>query len=52
LYGDSGTLVQSYGAVALATGVLSTPAVFAQPVTPVIPAASRVTSVPRVSAVV
>jgi hypothetical protein len=51
LHGDSGTLIQSYGAVALATGVLTPPPVFAQPVTPVIPPASLVTRVPRPSAV-
>jgi hypothetical protein len=51
LFGDSGTLIQSFGAVALATGVLSTPSVFAQPVTPVIPAASLVTPVQRVAKV-
>jgi hypothetical protein len=51
LFGDSGTLIQSYGAIALATGVLAQQSVFAQPVTPVIPAPSLVTAVPRVSAV-
>jgi hypothetical protein len=51
LFGDSGTLIQAYGAVALATGVLSLPSVFAQPITPIIPPAARVASTPRLAAV-
>lgn len=50
LFGDSGTLIQSYGAVALATGVLTLPSAFAQPVTPYVTPASFVTKIPRVSA--
>jgi hypothetical protein len=51
LFGDGGTLIQSYGAVALATGVLTQTSAFAQPVTPAIPAATLVTPVPRVAKV-
>jgi hypothetical protein len=51
LFGDAGTLIQSYGAVALATGVLTLPSVFAQPITPIIPAAALVAPIPRVERV-
>jgi hypothetical protein len=37
LQGDAGLLVQSYGAVALATSPLALPPVYTQPVTPAIP---------------
>ena len=51
LFGDSGELIQSYGAVALVTGSQPLVSVFAQPVTPLIPATARVPSIPRVSKV-
>jgi hypothetical protein len=51
LFGDSGELIQSYGAVALVTGSQPLVSVFAQPVTPLIPAMARVASIPRVSRV-
>jgi hypothetical protein len=49
LHGDSGTLIQSYGAVALATGILTPPPAFAQPVAPRIPPVSQVTPVPSIA---
>jgi hypothetical protein len=51
LFGDSGTLIQSYGAVALIAGSQPLASVFAQPVAPLVAPAAPVTSVPRVSKV-
>lgn len=49
LYGDSGLLIQSYGAVALLTGPLNASPVYVAPVAPVIPPVARVTAYPRTS---
>lgn len=51
LFGDSGTLIQSYGAVALIAGSQPLASVFAQPVTPLVAPVALVTSVPRLSKV-
>jgi hypothetical protein len=51
LHGDSGLLIQSFGAVALIAGAQTLPSVFTQPVTPAIPPTALVTSVPRVAKV-
>jgi len=50
LYGDSGTLIQSYGAVALATSPLAIPALYGLPTTPAISAVAPValTRIPRI----
>jgi hypothetical protein len=51
LFGDSGTLIQSYGAVALVAGSQALPSVFAQPVTPYITPAAPIPAIPRISKV-
>ena len=51
LHGDSGMLIQAYGAVALLVGAQALPPVYAQPIAPVIPPVARVTSIPRISKV-
>jgi len=51
LYGDSGTLIQSYGAIALVAGTQSLPPVFSQPSTPAVTAAALVTAPLRLSKV-
>jgi hypothetical protein len=51
LHGDSGTLIQSYGAVALVAGLQTPPTALAQPVTPSVPATALVTAIPRVAKV-
>jgi hypothetical protein len=46
LYGDSGFLIQAYGAVALLTGpVALTPVVYGLPTAPAIPAVAPITPV-------
>jgi hypothetical protein len=52
LFGDSGELIQSFGAVALIAGSQPLTSVFAQPVTPLVAPAPPVTGIPRVSKVV
>jgi hypothetical protein len=51
LTGDSGLLVQSYGAVALASGIQSLPPIYNAAATPVIPPAAGVTAVKAVNSV-
>jgi hypothetical protein len=41
LYGDSGLLIQSYGAVALLTGPLNAASVYGLPVAPAVPAIGK-----------
>lgn len=48
LHGDSGLLIQSYGAVALLTGPLAQTAVYGLAPAPAIPAASDITPYPRI----
>jgi|GEM_PF-3145715 hypothetical protein len=52
LFGDSGELIQAFGAVALISGSQPLASVFAQPVAPLIPPTALVTAIPRVSKVV
>jgi hypothetical protein len=52
LFGDSGELIQAFGAVALISGSQPLASVFAQPVTPLVAPAPLVTAVQRVSKVV
>jgi hypothetical protein len=47
LYGDSGLLIQAYGAVALLTGPLNASPIYNAPVVPVIPPVARVAPYPR-----
>jgi hypothetical protein len=49
LHGDGGTLVQSYGAVALAGGPLAPASIYGRPATPAVPAVAPVTALPRVA---
>jgi hypothetical protein len=49
--GDSGLLIQSFGAVALATAVQANPSIFSSARTPVIPPPAVVTAVPRINAI-
>jgi hypothetical protein len=51
LFGDSGELIQAFGAVALIAGSQPLASVFAQPVAPLIPPTALVTAIPRVSKV-
>ena len=51
LYGDSGTLIQAYGAVALVAGTQALPPVYSQAVTPLVSAVAPVTGIPRVAKV-
>jgi hypothetical protein len=48
LYGDSGTLVQSYGAVALLEAPLAFAPVYLQPLVPAVPPVAPVTRTARV----
>jgi hypothetical protein len=48
LHGDGGTLVQSYGAVALLAGPLALTSIVGLPTTPAVPAVAPVTAIPRV----
>jgi len=49
LHGDSGLLIQSYGAVALAASPLAVAALYGLPPKPAIPAVAPVTATPRVA---
>jgi hypothetical protein len=51
LYGDSGTLIQSYGAVALIAGTQSLPPVFLPPIARAIPPPAPVAAIPRLAKV-
>lgn len=49
LDGDAGTLVQSYGAVALLTGPIALTSIYGLPATPPVSAVASVTAAPRVA---
>jgi hypothetical protein len=51
LHGDSGTLVQSYGAVALLAGPVALTALYGLPQAPAIPAVAAVPAIPRLARV-
>jgi hypothetical protein len=49
LHGDAGTLVQSYGVVALLAGPLALTSILGLPATPAVSAVAPVTALPRVA---
>jgi hypothetical protein len=49
LHGDGGTLVQSYGAVALLSGPLAVASIYGLPAAPAITAVAAVPAQPRIA---